>query len=254
MLKLPPIIVLLSLIAITIILVNIGCIRPKSEVKPQGNSAEEADMYKKARENMVKYQLESRGITDPAVLSAMGKVPREEFVPDSYDDEAYDDNPLPIGEGQTISQPYIVALMTELLAPQPTDKILEVGTGSGYQAAVLAEIVANVYTIEIIEELSKRARETCDQLGYKNISFKVGDGFVGWEEYAPFNGIIVTCAPGEVPQPLIDQLADGGHLVIPVGESYPQVLEVLTRKGDKIETEKITAVSFVPMTGKAQEK
>lgn len=245
---------ILLIIAIIAISVNIGCIRPKSEVKTEGNSVEEEDMYKKARENMVKYQLESRGITDPAVLSAMSKVPREAFVPDSYDDEAYDDNPLPIGEGQTISQPYIVALMTELLAPEQTDKILEVGTGSGYQAAVLAEIVANVYTIEIIEELSERARETCDQLGYKNISFKAGDGFVGWEEYAPFDGIIVTCAPGEVPQPLIDQLADGGHLVIPVGDSYPQVLEVLTRNGDKIETEKITAVSFVPMTGKAQEK
>ena len=242
---------ILLLIILLILLINIGCLRAKTEGKVE---EEEEDVFAKKRVNMVKYQLEYRGISDEAVLTAMGKVPREAFVPDSYDNQAYDDGPLPIGEGQTISQPYIVALMTELLKPAPDDRVLEIGTGSGYQAAILAEIVSEVYTIEIIESLSLNAQKACEELGYENVTFKVGDGFIGWEEYAPFDGVIVTCAPDEVPQPLIDQLADGGHLVIPVGGGYPQVLKVLTRHGDEIETETITAVSFVPMTGIAEEE
>jgi len=242
---------ILLVIILLMLIINIGCLRAKTEGKVE---EEEEDVFIKKRANMVKYQLEYRGITDEGVLTAMGKVPREAFVPDSYDNQAYDDGPLPIGEGQTISQPYIVALMTELLKPAPDDRVLEIGTGSGYQAAILAEIVSEVYTIEIIESLSLNAQKACRDLGYENIIFKVGDGFIGWEEYAPFDGIIVTCAPDEVPQPLIDQLADGGHLVIPVGGGYPQMLKVLTRHGDEIETETITAVSFVPMTGIAEEE
>jgi len=247
------VVVLLLIILLILLLANLACIRAQTD-KEATTQGEEEDLYAQKRAKMVKNQLEFRGLSDPAVLEAMGKVPREEFVLPAYKTQAYNDGPLPIGEGQTISQPYIVALMTELLEPQAEDKILEIGTGSGYQAAILAEIVAEVYTIEIVESLSLTAQETCKKLGYENITFKIGDGFIGWEENAPFDGIIVTCAPDEVPQPLIDQLADGAHLVIPVGGAYPQMLQVLTRKGEEITTESITAVSFVPMTGISEEK
>lgn len=197
--------------------------------------------------------IESRGVEDSSVLDAIRSVPRHRFVPDPLTDQAYADRPLPIGEQQTISQPYIVALMTELLDPRPGDTILEIGTGSGYQAAVLAELVAHVYTIEIIDVLAKRADSTLKALGYKNITVKTGDGYQGWKEHAPFDGIIVTAAPDHVPQPLVDQLKDGGHLVIPVGETW-QELVVLTREGKEITRRSVTPVRFVPMTGEAEDK
>jgi len=219
----------------------------------KGGEEEKVD-YKALRKDMVEHQIKARGVKDENVLRAMLAVPREEFVPESIRPRAYDDCPLPIGEGQTISQPYIVALMTELLKVDKGDKVLEVGTGSGYQAGILAEMGCDVYTIEIIESLSLRAQEAIKKLGYTNVRFKIGDGFVGWEEYAPFNAVIVTCAPGEIPQPLIDQLVEGGRLVIPVGEHLPQDLVLAIKENGKIKEYPITSVAFVPMTGIAQEK
>ena len=208
--------------------------------------------YQKMRAKMVEYQIMARGVKDSRVIGAMMKVPRHLFVPEDKRYRAYDDGPLPIGEGQTISQPYIVALMTELLQPQKTDRVLEVGTGSGYQAAVLAEVVDTVYSIEIICELQERADSTLKSLKYNNVITKCGDGYDGWPDAAPFDGIIVTAAPDNVPQPLLDQLKDGGRLVIPVGD-YIQYLEVYTRVGDKFERRRDIPVRFVPMTGKAEE-
>src|SRR5207249_8645013 len=179
------------------------------------------------RERMVKEQIVMRGLVTERVLSALRKVPREEFVPAEYRAESYTDKPLPIGYDQTISQPYIVAFMTEELQPQPTDRVLEVGTGSGYQAAILAELVAKVYTIEIIEPLAKKADATLQRLGYKNVHVKSGDGYKGWPEHAPFDAITVTCAPDHVPQPLIDQLKEGGRMIIPVGGFGDQELYLL---------------------------
>ncbi len=199
---------------------------------------------------MVKYQMRSRDITDENVLAAMEKVPRHEFVPDEHQEQAYADHPLPIGYGQTISQPYIVALMTQLLRLKEGDRVLEIGTGSGYQAAILAELTDEVYTIEIIEELQKSAEERLKRLGYTNVKTKHGDGYYGWEEYAPFDAIIVTAAPDHIPPPLVQQLADGGRMVIPVGPpgSY-QTLWLVTKHGEKVETKNITGVIFVPLTG-----
>src|SRR5512139_2525652 len=173
--------------------------------------------FKVMREKMVETQIKARGVKDPRVLSAMLKVERHRFVPRDLQTSAYSDQPLPIGEGQTISQPYIVALMTELLELKGEEKVLEVGTGSGYQAAILAELAEEVYTIEIVESLATSARKTLLELGFKNIKVKAGDGYLGWPEVSPFDVIIVTAAPDHVPQPLIDQLKDGGRLVIPVG-------------------------------------
>ncbi|RLD17690.1 MAG: hypothetical protein DRI36_03190 [Caldiserica bacterium] len=204
--------------------------------------------YKMLRERMVKEQIIARGVKDKKVLDAMLKVPREEFVPESERKYAYGDYPLSIGCGQTISQPYIVALMTELLELKKDDRVLEIGTGSGYQAAILAEIAKEVYTIEIIPELSKRAQRVLEKLGYKNIKFKIGDGFLGWKEYAPFDKIIVTCAPKEIPQPLIVQLKNGGKLVIPVGEEF-QELKVIEKRKGKIIEKNVIPVRFVPMLG-----
>jgi protein-L-isoaspartate(D-aspartate) O-methyltransferase len=183
----------------------------------------------------------------------MLKVPREKFVPVYLKGLSYYDGPLPIGEGQTISQPYIVALMTELLELDGSKKVLEVGTGSGYQAAILAELAQQVYTIEILEPLAKNAEKILKELGYSNVKVKCGDGFLGWKEYAPFDAIIVTCAPQAVPAPLIEQLKDGGRLVIPVGTTW-QELKLITKKGKDIRTETIIPVRFVPMTGKEAEK
>lgn len=205
--------------------------------------------FDSARRSMVQRQIVARGISDPTVIRAMKKVPREHFVPEHLRHYAYTDGPVPIGYEQTISQPYIVALMTEELRVSPNDRVLEVGTGSGYQAAILAEIGCEVYTIEIIEPLAKSAEQRLKELGYTNVKVKVGDGYLGWEEYAPFDRIIVTCAPKEVPQPLIDQLADGGIMVIPMGPEGFQYLYRIKKKGGMIETEEITPVSFVPLTG-----
>ena len=196
---------------------------------------------------MVVRQLERRGITDQRVLQAMGEVPRHEFVPSEARTYAYDDRPLPIGFDQTISQPYIVAFMTEELQPQSRDRVLEVGTGSGYQAAILAELVAEVYTIEIIEPLAKKAEATLQRLGYKNVHVKTGDGYKGWPERAPFDSIIVTCAPERVPQPLLDQLKEGGRMIIPVGAKFAQELYLFEKKNGRLQQSAVLPVRFVPM-------
>lgn len=196
---------------------------------------------------MVTVQIVDRGVTNQAVLAAMRKVPRHLFVPEEYINEAYDDNPLPIGYGQTISQPYIVAYMTEAVQPTPRKNALEIGTGSGYQAAILAEIVKSVFTIEIIPELASEAEERLEKLGYKNIKAKFGDGYKGWPEYGPFDIIVVTAAAEQIPQPLIDQLAENGRLVIPVGEpSAIQELVLIEKKRGKIEKRRLIFVRFVP--------
>mgnify|MGYP005851533373 CR=1 FL=1 len=207
------------------------------------------DPYLEARLNMVATQMRGRDISDEQVLAVMEKVPRHEFVPSDMLSQAYNDYPLPIGYGQTISQPYIVALMTELLKLKPHDRVLEIGTGSGYQAAVLAELTDQVYTVEIIPELAERARATLDRLGYTRVVSKQADGYYGWPEHAPYDAIIVTCAPDHVPQPLLDQLADGGRMVIPVGPpgGY-QSLWVITRQGDEFHNFNWGGVIFVPLT------
>ncbi|MEB3346468.1 protein-L-isoaspartate(D-aspartate) O-methyltransferase [Aquimarina gracilis] len=200
----------------------------------------------KKRKAMVTNQLIARGINDPATLRAMRKVPREAFVPKSIREHAYQDNPLPIGQGQTISQPYIVAFMTQILQLKPNYKVLEIGTGSGYQAAVLAEIVRSVYTIEIVEELGVSAKKVFQKLGYTNVITRIGDGYNGWEEHAPFDAIIVTAGIEEIPQPLLDQLAEGGRMIIPVGPSNQRNLVLVTKKKGKIKTKKVLPVRFVP--------
>jgi protein-L-isoaspartate(D-aspartate) O-methyltransferase len=200
---------------------------------------------------MVREQIESRGITNARVLAAMTKVPRHEFVPEHLADAAYEDHPLPIGCGQTISQPYIVALMTELLQLEPGAKVLEVGTGSGYQAAILAEVGAQVYSIEIVEPLAKTSVELFQRLGYGNIHVKSGDGYLGWPEHAPYDGIVVTAAADcHVPPPLIEQLKPGGRLVIPVDDGQPHQSLLLVEKGadGKITTHNVAPVMFVPLT------
>ena len=203
---------------------------------------------------MVRFQIQGRGVKNQLVLDAMIRVPRHRFVPRSWRDRAYDDCPLPIGSKQTISQPYIVALMTGLLDPDSSDIILEVGTGSGYQAAVLAEIVDTVFSIEIIPSLSSSAAAILDTLGYHNVLVETGDGYLGWPEHAPFDGIIVTCAPDSIPAPLVKQLKDNGRMVIPVGNATHQELYLLRKIDDKLHRESIIPVRFVPMTGEAQKK
>jgi len=203
---------------------------------------------------MVVTQLQSRDITDPEVLRAMRTVPRHKFVPEQYLDQAYADHPLPIGEGQTISQPYIVALMTQAVKIKPGDRVLEIGTGSGYQAAVLAELTDEVYTIEIIEALGLQAAKRLRELGYSQVHTKVGDGYYGWEEHAPYDAIIVTCAPDHIPPPLVAQLKVGGRMVIPVGPpgAY-QSLWLLEKQPDgRVKRQNLGGVIFVPMTGAAQ--
>lgn len=201
----------------------------------------------KLRNDMVKYQIEARGIKDKKVLDALRKIPRHKFVPKQYASEAYNDHPVPIGYGQTISQPYIVALMTELADVKPGEKALEIGTGSGYQAAVLAEITDSVYTIEIITELAQSSNETLNQLGYKNIEVKNADGYFGWKDYAPFDAIVVTAAAEHIPPPLIEQLNEGGKMIIPVGHAFQvQNLMLIEKKDGKIKSRSIIPVRFVP--------
>jgi protein-L-isoaspartate(D-aspartate) O-methyltransferase len=213
------------------------------------------------RHKMVLDQIESPGwtrdvVTDPAVLQAMRDVPRHRFVPRESQKQAYDDTPLPIGHGQTISQPYMVAAMTALLRLTPDSKVLEIGTGSGYQAAVLAQLTPYVYTIEIVDELAKRAAETLADEGYKNVNVRNADGYYGWPEAAPFDAIIVTCAAGHLPEPLWDQLKPGGRIVIPIGGAFStQRLVVIEKTADgKRETHSVMGVRFVPMTGRAAEE
>jgi protein-L-isoaspartate(D-aspartate) O-methyltransferase len=211
----------------------------------------QTDPYKAMREQMVKNQIEARGITDQDLLEAMRKVPRHLFVPEDQRIYAYEDRPLPIGEGQTISQPYIVAYMTDLITPKKFMKVLEIGTGSGYQAAVLAEIVKEVYTIEIREKLGTQAKKDLDKLGYSNIQSRIGDGYQGWPEQSPFDAIIVTAAAEKVPQPLIDQLQEGGKMVIPIGKAgQVQELMLLEKTKGQIKTTNLGAVRFVPFTRK----
>lgn len=200
------------------------------------------------RARMIDEQLRGRGIREPRVLDAMARVPRHEFVPDESRDRAYADGPLPIGYGQTISQPYIVAYMTEQLDPQPGNRVLEIGTGSGYQAAVLAELVAEVFSIELVDELASRARETLARLGYNNVHVRAGDGYQGWPEAAPFDRIILTAAPPALPQALVDQLAVGGILVAPVGPMLgAQTITIIRRTVEGVTTEETIPVQFVPM-------
>ena len=212
-----------------------------SEPNPEGD-------FKAMREKMLETQIKARGVKDPRVLSALLKVERHRFVPEEYLNSAYSDQPLPIGEGQTISQPYIVALMTELLELKGDEKVLEIGTGSGYQAAILAELAKEVYTIEIIESLASRANNRLLELGYRNVKVKSGDGYLGWPEAAPFDAIIVTAAPDHIPKPLMDQLKEGGRMVVPVG-TYTQELKKIVKRSGKIEPIDVAPVIFVPMTG-----
>jgi protein-L-isoaspartate(D-aspartate) O-methyltransferase len=231
---------------VTVALAAVSC-GPKTETIATGAVAHD---FTAERKRMVQEQIAApeRGITNRQVLNAMATVPRHEFVPENVRRHAYADQALPIGHGQTISQPYIVAFMTEQLDPRPADRVLEIGTGSGYQAAVLSPLVADVYTIEIVEPLARRAEADLKRLGYKNVKVRAGDGYKGWVEAAPFDAIIVTCAPDHVPQPLVDQLKEGGRMVIPVGEWYDQKLYLLRKKGNRVERHAVLPVRFVPMT------
>lgn len=214
------------------------------------NTNSEEDKLTLARAEMVEKQLKARDITDEKVLEVMSKVERHRFIPEDLIKNAYDDNPLPIGYGQTISQPYIVALMTQSLDLKPSDKVLEIGTGSGYQAAILAELVDKVYTVEIIDELAKSASLRLEELGYDNIEVKNADGYFGWEEKAPFDKIIVTAGVNHVPLSLLKQLKEDGKLILPLGDTLRfQTLTLITKKVYTIETEFITSVRFVPLTG-----
>jgi protein-L-isoaspartate(D-aspartate) O-methyltransferase len=213
----------------------------------QFSCSQNSDPFFAQRNRMVKTQIEARGITDTKVLEAFRNVERHKFVLPEYIPYAYNDSPLPIDEGQTISQPYIVAFMTDALNLKRTDKVLEIGTGSGYQAAILAELCDSVFTIEIFEKLANKAQRVFDELGYDNIWCKTGDGFQGWPEHAPFDAIIVTCAPTNIPEPLKEQLAEGGRMIIPVGSDPVQHLVLLRKRKGKIREERVLPVRFVPM-------
>ena len=209
--------------------------------------------YSSERKRMVEYQIKARGIDDKRVIDAFLRVERHRFVPDGYIPHAYEDRPLPIGEGQTISQPYIVAFMTHVLSLSRTDQVLEIGTGSGYQAAILGELCDNVYTVEVIPSLGRKAEGLIRELGYENVRVKIGDGYEGWKEYAPYDAIIVTCSPTHVPEPLKEQLKEGGRMVIPVGEAYDQTLIMFRKIGDRLKEEKRLPVRFVPMVNEKGE-
>jgi protein-L-isoaspartate(D-aspartate) O-methyltransferase len=211
------------------------------------------DPFAESRRLMVRDQIERRGISTPGVLRAMAEVPRHLFVPEDYRGEAYADSPQPIGNGQTISQPYIVALMTSLLELDDDDTVLEIGTGSGYQAAVLAQLAREVYTIEILEPLARQAERVFADLKLRNVHTRVGDGYQGWPEAAPFDAVIVTAAPRRIPEPLIEQLKIGGRMVIPVGD-YFQDLMVVTKTADGVVKKNVLPVRFVPMTGEVEKK
>jgi protein-L-isoaspartate(D-aspartate) O-methyltransferase len=219
-----------------------------SSARPQSPQA-----LVEARKKMVEEDIAGAGVKNPRVIESARNTPRHEFVPQSQRHLAYVDMALPIGEGQTISPPFIVAYMTEQIDPQPTDKVLEIGTGSGYQAAILSPLVKEVYSIEIVEPLGRRAAATLKRLKYANVFTKVGDGYLGWPEHAPFDKIIVTCSPEKVPQPLVDQLKEGGRMVIPLGERYQQTMYLYRKKDGKLEFEALAPTLFVPMTGAAEE-
>jgi protein-L-isoaspartate(D-aspartate) O-methyltransferase len=213
---------------------------------------DESAAQQRQRQDMVRTQIAARGVKDPRVLEAMRSVPRHLFVPEALRGRAYEDQPLPIGEGQTISQPYIVALMTELLEPQPGDRVLEVGTGSGYQAAVLSRLVGDVYTLEIKPILAERSRTLLQELGFRNVHAREGDGYFGWEEEAPFDGIMITAAVDHIPPPLLRQLAPEGKMVLPLGNPFGyQNLVLVEKRGGDYQVRQVTGVLFVPMTGQA---
>jgi protein-L-isoaspartate(D-aspartate) O-methyltransferase len=210
------------------------------------------DPFAAPRARMVQRHLAERDITNPRVLEAFRTVPRHKFLPPETRRLAYDDESIPIGEGQTITPPYDVAFMTQVLDPKPTDKVYEVGTGSGYQASILSRLVKDVYSVEIHKPLSDRATAVIQELGYKNVHTRHGDGYLGWPEEAPFDAIIVTCAPEKIPQPLIDQLKDGGRMVIPLGGRFDQVVHLIVKKNGKLYDKQLKPTLFVPMTGRAQ--
>ncbi len=234
---------LICAVCTTVIFITLNC---------SNKQVSKEEKFSLMRKSMVEKQIKGRGINNRKVLDALMNIPRHKFVPEAYRDYAYDDRPLPIGYQQTISQPYIVAYMTEILKPDDTKKVLEIGTGSGYQAAVLSQLYKEVYTVEIIEALAEQAKKLLDEEGYKNIKVKTGDGYQGWKEYAPFDAIIVTCAPTDIPQPLVDQLAEGGIMVIPVGGYYSQVLILLEKRNGKILETETLPVIFVPMVREKQ--
>ena len=236
-----------SFIILLIILLFFFCGKPKLK--------SHNDDFKLKREKMVKVQIQARGVNDQRVLGAMRKVPRHLFVPEALRPDAYEDYPLPIGEGQTISQPYIVARMTELMQLKGDEKVLEIGTGSGYQAAVLALLAKEVYSIEIVQPLAKSAMKKLQELGYNNVTVKFGDGYLGWTEFAPFDVIIITCAPSYLPDSLVRQLKEGGSIVAPMGEeTETQILTVFQKKDDKLLKTEHEPVRFVPMTGEIEKK
>jgi protein-L-isoaspartate(D-aspartate) O-methyltransferase len=226
---------------------------PKDKPKAQ-EKALEKDTRAAARNKMVQQHLVERGIKDKRVLDAFRTVPRHKFLPPDTQRMAYDDESIPIGEGQTITPPYDVAFMTEVLETKPTDKVYEVGTGSGYQSAILSRLVQDVYSIEIHAPLGKRAAEVHKELGYSNIHTRIGDGYAGWPEAAPFDAIIVTCAPTKVPPPLIEQLKEGGRMVIPLGGQFDQRVHLMVKKDGKLVDQVLKPTLFVPMTGKAQKE
>jgi protein-L-isoaspartate(D-aspartate) O-methyltransferase len=229
---------LLRFLIIVLIFTNLSC-------KPSNNGGKTLP-FETQRKIMVEGQIKTRGVSDKRVLDAMLKIPRHKFVPDNAVNFAYEDHPLPIGKDQTISQPYIVAFMTELLKLEGGEKVLEIGTGSGYQAAILAELCKEVYTIEIISSLGLGAEKLLKELGYKNIKAKIGDGYLGWAEYAPFDGVIVTCAPDHIPLPLFEQLKENGRMVIPVGEFFQELL-LIRKVNGKLVKKSVLPVRFVPM-------
>jgi protein-L-isoaspartate(D-aspartate) O-methyltransferase len=236
-----------------VLMLFLACAQPGgkdvTQVPSSTQEDEDEDIFAGDRMEMVNVQIVQRGIHDAGVVAAMSNVPRHNFVPDEYLSQAYEDHPLPIGHGQTISQPFIVALMTQHLALQHGEKVLEVGTGSGYQAAILSELTNQVYTVEIIEPLGLRAATTLEELGY-NIRCRIDDGYYGWPEHAPFDAIIVTCAPDHVPQPLLKQLKDGGRMVIPIGPpGFLQTLWLFEKMGDKVQSTNLGGVTFVPLLG-----
>ena len=231
--------------AATALLAILGCAMNASD-RPQ-------DAQLEARERMVREQIEARGVRDPRVLAAMREIPRHEFVPEAQRASAYEDRPLPIGAGQTISQPYIVAVMSELLELDGSEKVLEIGTGSGYQAAVLGRLAREVYSIEIVPELAHRAQAELARQGYANVQVRQGDGYRGWPEHAPFDAVLVTAAPDHLPQPLVEQLAQGGRMVVPVGHGAQELVRI-TRDERGVHEERLIGVRFVPMRGEAEQR
>ncbi len=252
------ILIVLVAVVVSIFLIYEIAFKNGIEVVPQESPdvfpEESDDIFSQKRTQMVEIQLRGRDIVNEKVLDVMGSVPRHKFVDQSLWNEAYADYPLPIGEGQTISQPYVVALMTQALNLVGSEKVLEIGTGSGYQAAVLAEIVKEVYTVEIREKLAEMAENSLSILGYANVHVKCADGYFGWEEHAPYDAIIITCAVNHIPPPLISQLKDGGRLILPLGPTtYYQSLTLLQKTDEGLSSEYISSVAFVPMIGEALE-